>query len=114
MEDFNQRWQQVICFFQEKFTDGEVPQMDIILFLIGVQELGEVKSVFSKDEKVNLMHIATCKLLEPYGYYAFDHYDDEAWPHFIKTKNLEKMPAQEQEKLMQEAIINYFDSNNII
>ncbi len=114
MEDFNQRWQQVIRFFQKKFTEGEAPQMDTILFLIGVQELGNVKPVFSKDEKINLMHIATCKLLEPYGYYAFDHFDEEGWPHYKKIKNLETMSAQEQERLMQEAIINYFDTNNII
>ena len=114
MEKFEAQWQQVIQFFKQRFTDGETPQMDTILFLIGVQELGMIKPKFTKDEKLNLMHVATCKLLEPYGYYEFSHFDDEGWPHYNKEKNIEKMLPQEQEELMKEAIINYFDDNKLI
>ena len=32
---------------------------------------------FKKDEKVNLMHIAICRLLEPYGFYEFDFFDEQ-------------------------------------
>jgi len=114
MEQFEQQWHQVIQFFKQRFTDGETPQMDTILFLIGVQELGMIKPKFTKDEKLNLMHIATCKLLEPYGYYEFSHFDDEGWPHYQKENDIEKMTPEEQEDLMKEAIINYFDTQKLI
>ena len=77
MEKTENRWDKVIHFFTSRFTEGEVPQMDTILFLIGIQELGMPKPKFTKDEKVDLMHIAICKLLEPYGYYEFSHLDDD-------------------------------------
>jgi len=111
-KNIEQQWQKVLDFFKAKFTDGETPDIDTILFLIGIQELGRIQPKFTKDEKVNLMHIATCKLLEPYGYYEFSHYDDEAWPHYKRVKDLET--GTDQEQLMKEAIVNYFSSNNII
>ena len=110
----NIEWNRVIDFFKKNFTDGEEPEMDTILFLIGVQELGQVKPKFTKDEKVNLMHIATCKLLEPFDYYKFDHIDEEGWPHYERLKLLPAMKAKEQEDFMKDAIINYFKKNELI
>ncbi len=112
MEHFEQQWQKVLDFFKARFTDGETPELDTILFLIGVQELGIIKPKYTKDEKVNLMHIATCKLLEPYGYYEFSHRDEEGWPHFNKMKNLEA--GTQQEQLIKEAIVNYFNAQELL
>ncbi len=112
MNNFEQQWQKVLDFFKAKFTDGETPQLDTILFLIGVQELGLIKPKFSKDEKVNLMHVATCKLLEPYGYYEFSHRDEEGWPHFNRIKPMTS--DVDQDILIKEAIINYFNDNGIL
>jgi len=112
MKSFDRQWQKVIEFFKQKFTDGEEPNLDTILFLIGVQELGLIKPKFTKDEKINLMHIATCRLLEPYGYYKFSHRDVEGWPHYQRVKSIEKKTNQDQ--LIKEAVINYFTQNEII
>ncbi|HFX17965.1 MAG TPA: hypothetical protein ENK64_02345 [Flavobacteriales bacterium] len=112
MENFDQQWEKVLDFFKHKFTDGETPELDTILFLIGIQELGMIKPKFTKDEKVNLMHVATCKLLEPYGYYELSHRDEEGWPHFKRIKSIE--PGINQDRLIKEAIINYFNDNQLI
>jgi len=111
MEKFEQQWNRIIEFFKKKFTDGGEPQMDTILFLIGVQELGMIQPKFSKDEKINLMHIAICKLLEPYGYYEFTHTDKEGWPHYKKMKTTTH--KINKETLIKEAIIKYFEDNNL-
>ncbi len=107
-------WEKVVDFFKKKFTDGEEPEMDTILFLIGVQELGQIKPAFTKDEKVNLMHIATCKLLEPYGYYQFEKTDEEGWPHYKRLKLLPVMKPVEQQNFMKEAIVSYFKNNKLV
>ena len=39
------------------------PDMNAILFLIGIQELGKGSQRFSKEQKQDLMHIAICKIL---------------------------------------------------
>lgn len=91
-----------------QFSDGDPLELDGIIYLVGVQELGNFHRKFKKDEKVNLMHIAICRLLEPYGYYDFDFFDDEGWPHYKIKEQLPPLKAGEQTVLMKEALVNYF------
>jgi len=79
-----------------------------ILFLIGVQELGQGFKKFKKHEKMDLMHVAICTLLEPYGYYLYSGKDADGWPHYDLNKELPHLPAAEQEKLMKQSILDYF------
>ena len=69
---------------------------------------------FKKDEKVNLMHIAICRLLEPYGFYEFDFVDKDGWPHYKIKEELPPLKAGEQSVLMKEAIVNYFLEKEVI
>ena len=77
-----ERWEHVVSILSNQFSQGEDLDLDAIIYLIGVQEYGRFQQLFKKDEKVNLMHIAICRLLEPYGYYEFDYVDKEGWPHY--------------------------------
>ena len=79
------KWKQIEEFFMQNFTDGERPDLDTILFLIGVQELGQGKKRFKKDDKLNLLHIAVCRVLEPFGFYRFDGLDPDGWPCLLYT-----------------------------
>lgn len=92
----------------DQFSQGEDLDLDAIIYLVGVQELGQLRRKFKKDEKVNLMHIAICRLLEPYGYYEFSHFDAERWPHYVVREELPSLKAGEQSVLMKEALVNYF------
>ncbi len=103
-----ERWEKIVQKLSEQFAPGDELDLDGIIYLIGVQELGKVHRTFKKDEKLNLMHIAICRLLEPYGYYIFDYVDKEGWPHYKVKENLPSLKAGEQTVLMKEAIVNYF------
>jgi hypothetical protein len=85
-----------------------------IMTLIGVQELGHGFREFSKDEKLNLMHVATCTILEPYGYYKYSHDDDDGWPHFENVATIPAINDKQQEHLLKEAIIQYFTVNQYL
>ncbi|ARN78358.1 hypothetical protein BST97_10365 [Nonlabens spongiae] len=113
-EKLKERWVHTVAFFQERFGDGEEMDLDAILFIIGVQELGQLHRKFKKDEKLQLMHIAICRVLEPYGYYEFSHFDDEKWPHYELKENLPSLKAGEQSLLMKEAIVNYMMASGVI
>lgn len=113
-EQLKERWEEVVSLLSNKFADGEVLDLDAIIYLIGVQELGKFNKEFKKDEKVNLMHIAICRLLEPYGYYEFDYFDAEGWPHYKVKEQLPTLKAGEQSILMKDAIVNYFLEKEII
>ena len=101
-------WEQLIDLLSDRFNDGEAMQLDAVVYLIGVQELGQGAREFQKDEKINLMHIGICRLLEPYGYYEFDYFDEAGWPHYKIIEQLPSLKAGEQSVLMKEAIVNYF------
>ena len=106
------RWDYLVEELTQQFSDGDLLNLDSIIYLIGVQELGQGKKVFKKDEKINLMHIAICKLLEPYGYYEFDFFDKDGWPHYKIVTDLPNLKPGEQAVLMKEAIIHYFEELN--
>jgi hypothetical protein len=105
-----EKWDFLVTELTNQFSEGDTLNLDGIIYLIGVQELGQGKRAFKKDEKVNLMHIAICKLLEPYGYYEFDYFDDEGWPHYKMLTDLPPLKPGEQTVLMKEAIVSYFEA----
>lgn len=103
-------WKNVVAKFENIFG----PEMDIqaIIFLIGVQELGQGPREFSKNEKVELMHIAICRILSPFGFYELEGRDDEGWPHYKTLKTLPHLNAGDQLKLMKRGIIQYVEEEN--
>lgn len=109
-----ERWENVVQILSNQFAEGDELDLDAIIYLIGVQELGKVKRTFKKDEKIELMHIAICRLLEPYGYYEFEFYDNDGWPHYKVKEELPPLKAGEQSVLMKEAIVNYFLERELI
>lgn len=113
-EQLKQRWDTIVDILSKRFADGDMLDLDAIIYLIGVQELGKIKKKFKKDEKINLMHIAICRLLEPYGYYEFSFFDEDGWPHYTVKEQLPPLKAGEQSVLMKEAIVNYFLEKGVI
>ena len=107
-EQLKERWDYLVEKLSAQFSDGDPLELDGIVYLVGVQELGDFHRKFKKDEKVNLMHIAICRLLEPYGYYDFDFFDEDGWPHYTMKEQLPPLKAGEQSVLMKEALVNYF------
>ncbi len=116
MEEINEIeiWKKIEAFFEEHFGTEKNPPVESLLFLIGVQELGSGSQKYSKDDKVNLIHIAVCRLLEPFGYYKFEDYDDDGWPIFQQLEELPELKPNEQQLLMKKAIIQYFIDENLL
>ncbi len=90
---------------------GKTPaNLESVLFLIGVNELGQGVKEFSKEEKQDLMHIATCKVLSLSGFYQLEGLDEAGWPHWKSLKKLPHFDLLEQEKLLKMHILEYFDT----
>ena len=107
-------WELVLANLSLKFGEGETLNLDAIIYLIGVQELGKGVVEYKKDDKVNLMHIAICRLLEPFGYYEFDFFDNDGWPHYKTLEELPVLKSGEQTVLIKEAIVLYFKEKELI
>lgn len=108
------KWEAIQQLVQERFDTSKTVDPNDIVYLIGVQELGRTRQRFKKDDKVNLMHIGICTVLEPYGYYKFAGKDAEGWPHFELLEGLPALKPGEQQVLIKEAIIGYFDRQRIL
>ena len=111
-EDLQVRWLKLRIKLKERF--GIKPDMDGILFLIGIQELGSGKQDFSKEEKQDLMHIAVCTVLSLSGYYVLEGNDEEGWPHFKQLKPLPGFIMIEQENFLKDHILLYFQNQHFI
>jgi hypothetical protein len=91
---------------------GKKPKdLNAVLFLIGVQELGRGNQNFSKEEKQDLMHIGICKVLSLSGYYELEGLDKEGWPHWKLVKKLPHFDLLEQEKLLKMHVMEYFEQD---
>jgi hypothetical protein len=87
-EQLKQRWESVVNILSEKFSGGEDLDLEGI--------------------------ISICRLLEPYGYYEFEYFDNEGWPHYKAKEELPPLKAGEQAVLMKEAIVSYFLEKELI
>ncbi len=104
--EFEKKWRDLL---QEVSKNMDEPlDMQSLIFMIGVQELNQGFVKLSKDQKLDVMHIAICTLMEPYGFYEYTGHDDGGWPHFKLVKELPVLKPDEQETFMKKAIIEYF------
>lgn len=111
MEDWQLdfEWLRVQHHVKDALQRKDLPDLQAVLFLIGIQELGTVKRKFTKEEKQDLMHIAVCTLLSADGYYALEGIDGDGWPHFKQVRPVPVEGTKEQERMLKEKIIHYFN-----
>ena len=111
-DDLQTRWWNLEASLVERF--GKKPDMEAILFLIGIQELGHSRRKFSKEEKQDLMHIAVCALFRQSGYYELAETDEDGWPHYRQLKPLPVMGLIEQENFLKDHVLLYFENGEPI
>jgi len=111
-EDLQVRWLKLRIKLKEVF--GIKPDMNGVLMLIGIQELGQGGREYTKEEKQDLMHIAICTVLMPGGFYMLEEQDEEGWPHFKQLKALPEHNFIDQENFLKDHVLMYFQSQKFI
>ncbi|MEQ8531126.1 MAG: hypothetical protein RIB86_04715 [Imperialibacter sp.] len=111
--DLEKEWQALLGKL-EKMIGKKPADLNAVLFLIGVQELGKGRRTFTKEQKQDLMHIAICKVLSFSGFYALEGIDEDGWPHWKMMKKLPHFDTTEQEKLLKIHVIEYFEKESIL
>lgn len=105
-DDLQTRWWNLEAKLVERF--GKKPDLETILFLVGIQELGQVNKKFTKEQKQELMHVAVCTVLKPSGYYELEKTDEDGWPHYKQIKPMPEMNAIDQENFIKDHVLLYF------
>lgn len=111
-DDLQTRWWALEAKLVEKF--GKKPDLETILFLIGIQEFGQIREKFTKEQKQDLMHVAVCSLLSVSGYYKMEGKDAEGWPEFRQLKPLPVMDPIAQENFIKDHVLLFFQQNEFI
>ena len=107
-------WLRVQHTVKEALKGDKLPDLQAILLLIGIQELGLIRTRYTKEEKQDLMHIAVCHLLSSDGYFELSGRDEDGWPHYRLMKSLPKEDMAAQEMLLKSKIVTYFATSPIL
>ena len=105
MIDLEDKWRFLLEELEEQFNQEMT--LKGVLYLIGIQELGQGIKQYSREEKINVLHVATCKVLSPFGFYRMEKIDEDGWPHYIELKAIKNLSKKDQEILMKKAILKY-------
>ncbi len=106
-DDLQQRWWALEAKLVERF--GKKPDLEAVLFLIGLQETGFRAEKISKEQKQDLMHVAVCRVLSQSGYYQLEGNDADGWPHYAQVKELPVMALPVQENFIRDHVLLYFE-----
>ncbi|HMX39075.1 MAG TPA: hypothetical protein PK971_02795 [Saprospiraceae bacterium] len=101
-------WLRVQHYVKDAMRRDALPDLNMVLMLIGIQELGRWKKNYTKEEKQDLMHVGVCTLLSLDGYFEFLGRDDDGWPHFRQVRDLPPQNTQAQERLLKTYAVQYF------
>lgn len=103
----DEQWEQLLNTLEQ--VVGKRPaDLNGVLFLIGVQELGKGALHFTKEQKQDLMHIGVCTVMGLSGYYENTGRDADGWPHFELTQKLPFSDLSNQEQFLKMHVIEYF------
>ena len=105
-------WLRIRHLVKDSMGKKDLPDLQSILYLIGIQELGrwDGEKQFTKEEKQDLMHIAVCTLLEEEGYYIFTGRDQDGWPHWKENNSFNIKGLADQEIFLKKKVIRYFQA----
>ncbi|GAB4004533.1 hypothetical protein EXU85_34745 [Spirosoma sp. KCTC 42546] len=111
-KSIDKSWEELLDQIQSLV--GKRPaDLNAVLFLIGVQELGTGPKRFSKEAKQDLMHIAVCRVLSQSGYYELDGLDKDGWPRWLLAKPIPHGDLLAQETFLKQHVIQYFETLSV-
>jgi hypothetical protein len=111
-DDLQVRWWKLEEKLMQRF--GKKPDLESVLFLIGLQELGASQEKYTKEQKQDLMHVAVCTVLSSSGYYELEGVDKDGWPHFRQLKEIVPMPLKQQEDFLKDHVLLYFQQEQFL
>ncbi len=104
--DFESRWETLMQEMEARFHKR--PDLNALLLLIGIQELNQGIATFTKEQKQDLMHIATCRLFSLSGHYELERVDEDGWPHYKLLRPVPFANLKEQERMLKWHVLEYF------
>ena len=101
-----ENWNDLCKTLNDKF--GIEVDINGVLFLVGIRERGLTIQKFSKEEKLNLIHLGSCTLYKEMGLVESAGEDKGGWPLFRQKALAPVIPEERKLKTLQDCAIRYF------
>jgi hypothetical protein len=105
MEYNEENWDLLVLEISKRFK--VTADFDFMLFLIGVQELGQGMRPYERQEKMDLINLGKCTLLSEEGYLKPNGHDEEGWPLFKEVKALKYLTPSLFNHVLKQAAFKY-------
>ena len=106
------RWDVLIVRLADRFQ--RTPDIEALLFLIGIQSVGRgYEPELPKERKQSLIMEGSYLAFETLGVYSRVGMERNGFWIWEKNFDLPKMSVEDQEKLLQIGILNYFDEESL-
>lgn len=107
IDNLSTNWETLLVKLEELV--GKRPSdLNGVLFLIGVQELGKGARRFTKEQKQDLLHVGVCAVLSLSGHYELAGRDQDGWPHYAIAKSVPHADLLTQEDYLKVHVLRYF------
>jgi hypothetical protein len=105
--DFNEQWETFLLKASKAFN--VMANYEFLLFIIGIQELGQGYKAYSKQEKMDLINLALSKLMTLNGMMVETGRDNEGWPTFEVVGDKKELLPSELDKVLKISMMAYFE-----
>ena len=105
MEYTTENWDLMVLEVSKRFK--VTADFDFMLFLIGIQELGQGMKPYERQEKMDLINLGKCTLLCREGYLQPKGNDEQGWPQFEEVKNLKSLTPSLINYLLKKSAFEY-------
>jgi hypothetical protein len=109
--ELNFNWLKVQHFIKDKFGISVLPNLDTVLFLIGIQEIGKINTDYSKEDKLGITTLGMCVVLSQDGYFKQDGFDKSGWPIWKELKPFTPKDDIEEQNIFKNLVLLYFEQN---
>lgn len=107
-DEHERQWKALVRDLESRF--GRMPDVDAILFLIGVQSVGRgYEPDLPKERKQSLIMEGSYLALETVDLYRRMGLERNGFWIWEKVADVPKLSVDDQERLLQIGILNYFD-----
>ena len=102
-----ENWDQLVLAVSKRFN--VTADFDFMLFLIGLQELGEGMRPYSREEKMDLINLGKCTVLARDGYLEKNGYDEGGWPVFRENDSLQALTPSLLNYTLKRSVFDYLN-----
>jgi hypothetical protein len=104
---FNEEWEEFLLKASQHFK--VMANLEFLMFVMGIQELGQGYKAYSKQEKTDLIALAQCKLMSMSGYTSENGRDIDGWPLYEVLIDEKELAPSSKDQLLKKNLILYFE-----